>query len=348
MPGQRNICTALGESRVHKKRLVFSAWNINGINDRILGDKFNNLDFLSCINKFDFLVLTETWTHQTVHTPGFKCFTSTPMDYSFKTVTKNGRSSDGVMIFVKNSIASYISVQKSSKNFIWCQIDKRLSGSENHIYFCGAYIHSINSKYFSPEIFEELENDIAEFQSRGAALLSGDFNSRTGKHEDYIPDDSDNFFDYSVENPLVLKQRNNYDVVNNHGKNLLEICKNFDLRILNGRIRGDSFGNVTIHSKLGVSIVDYFICDQSIFKLVDHFIVRSPTYLSDHSQLVTRLNISEKAYTVKPTENASLKPLNRLPSQFIWTGESSVAFKHELATPETQELINNFLHCNYE
>ena len=60
------------------------------------------------------------------------------------------------------------------------------------------------------------------------------------------------------------------------------------------------------------------------------------------------LNIPEKAYIVKPTENASLKPLNRLPSQFIWTGESSVAFKHELATPETQELINNFLHCNYE
>ena len=215
------------------------------------------------------------------------------------------------MIFVKNSIASYISVQKSSKNFIWCQIDKHLSGSENHIYFCGAYFPPINSKCFSPEIFEELENDIVEFRSRGAVLLSGDFNSRTGKHEDYIHDDSDNFFDYSVENPLVLKQRNNYDnVVNNHDKNLLQICKNFDLRILNGRIRGDTFGNVTFHSKLGVSTVDYFICDQSIFKLVDHFIVRSPTYLSDHSQLVTWLNIPEKAYIVKPTENASLKPLN--------------------------------------
>ena len=70
------------------------------------------------------------------------------------------------MIFVKSSIASYISVQKSSKNFIWCQIDRRLSHSENHIYVCGAYIPSINSKYFSSGIFEELENDIAEFRSR--------------------------------------------------------------------------------------------------------------------------------------------------------------------------------------
>ena len=40
-------------------------------------------------------------------------------------------------------------------------------------------------------------------------MLSGDFNLRTGKHEDCIHDDSDNFFDYSVENPLVLKVARN-------------------------------------------------------------------------------------------------------------------------------------------
>ena len=45
-----------------------------------MGDKFDNPDFLSRINKFDFVVLTETWSHQTVHTPGFKCFTSTTND----------------------------------------------------------------------------------------------------------------------------------------------------------------------------------------------------------------------------------------------------------------------------
>ena len=77
MPGQyRSVLDDY--PRVHKKRLAFSAWNINGINDRILGDKFDNLDFLSCINNLDFLVLTETWTCQTVHTPGFQLFTSIP------------------------------------------------------------------------------------------------------------------------------------------------------------------------------------------------------------------------------------------------------------------------------
>ena len=31
----------------------------------------------------------------------------------------------------------------------------------------------------------------------------------------------------------------------------------------------------------------YFISDQSLFQYVDHLIVNSPTYFSDHSQILT-------------------------------------------------------------
>ena len=88
-----------------------------------------------------------------------------------------------------------------------------------------------------------------------------------------------------MENAFIPNKRKNYDnVFNSHSKNLLQMCKAFDLRILNGRIRGDSFGNITYHGKLGIiSTVDYFICDQFLFTFVDHFIVKSPTYLSEHS-----------------------------------------------------------------
>ena len=264
-------------------------------------------------------------------------------------VTRSGRSSGGVMIFVKNSIAAYVSVQKSSKNFIWCQIDKRLTGTENDILFCGAYIPPFNSKYFSPEIFEELENDMATFRSKGSVLLSGDFNSRTGKYEDFIPYDEDNLLHYSMENVFVPNKRRNYDnAVNSHGKHLLQMCKTFDLHILNGRVRGDSFGNITYHGKLGISTVDYFICDQSLFQFIEHFIVKSPTYLSDHSQIVTWLKISQKVHRVESKETLNSKPLKKLPNQFIWTANSSAVFKHELTTPESQHLVNIFLKKNYE
>ena len=57
---------------------------------------------------------------------------------------------------------------------------------------------------------------------------------------------------------LCPTQRNNFDnELNSRGKRLLEICKSADLRILNGRVSGDSLGRVTFHGKKGVSVVDY-------------------------------------------------------------------------------------------
>ena len=56
---------------------------------------------------------------------------------------------------------------------------------------------------------------------------------------------------------LCPTQRNSFDnELNSHGKRLLEICKSADLRILNGRVSGDSLGGVTFHGKNGVSVVD--------------------------------------------------------------------------------------------
>ena len=42
------------------------------------------------------------------------------------------------------------------------------------------------------------------------------------------------------------------------------------LTIMNGRSRGDSLGRPTFHGKLGVSVVDYAICDQDLFLSLIH------------------------------------------------------------------------------
>ena len=62
-------------------------------------------------------------------------------------------------------------------------------------------------------------------------------------------------------------RRNSIDnELNNHGKRLLEICRNTDLRILNGRVSGDSLGRPTFHRKSSVSVIDYAICDKDLFR----------------------------------------------------------------------------------
>ena len=111
-----------------------------------------------------------------------------------------------------------------------------------------------------------MENDIADFQPKGPVILLGDFNSRTDKYDDHITIDSDNFIANTSENCFIPKQRNNYDNnLNSHGKNLLQICKDLDLRTINGRVRGDTMGNIAYHGRIGVSTVDYVICDPSSF-----------------------------------------------------------------------------------
>ena len=123
-------------------------------------------------------------------------------------------------------------------------------GTQQHIYLCGVYIPPENSKYFSPQNFADLENDIVQYRSKGDIILSGDFNYRTGKYNDHTPVSGDHFIasDDSKES-FIPPIRNNCDnVLNNHGKTLLEFCKKFDFRILNGRTRGDSLGNFTYGS----------------------------------------------------------------------------------------------------
>ena len=72
----------------------------------------------------------------------------------------------------------------------------------------------------------------------------------------------------------------------------MEICKTFDLRIVNGRVNGDTLGRPTFHGKNGTSVIDSLICDQCTFLNVANFDIKQPSYLSDHSAIVAWLNLN--------------------------------------------------------
>ena len=83
-------------------------------------------------------------------------------------------------------------------------------------------------------------------------MLLGDFNARTNKIEDHVSKEGNTFINDITENSFIPTNRENIDsVVNKHGKYLLELCKNCNLRITNGRTSSDSFGKPTFHAKIG-------------------------------------------------------------------------------------------------
>ena len=162
-----------------------------------------------------------------------------------------------------------------------------------------------------------------------------DFNARTACALDYI--DSDNCPYVPGDNLLPhqnLKRRKNFDHhINEHGNSLLDICKISDLRILNGRSKGDSFGKITYHSPLGISTVDYFIISHNMLNLVENFIVKQPTIFSDHSQLICWIN-----NPLPVPVNTVTEPFN-LPKQFMWDNNSRQNFLDALNLGEIQSRL---------
>lgn len=160
----------------NSRKLSFFAWNINGLSSKTFGDKLQNYDYLNMINNFDFIILSETWKKSNVQIVGCK----TVVTNTTKT-GNHGRNSGGLALIYKSKFDDWISIQKSSPNFLWFKIKNQCSKTEKDLYACGTYIPPQNSCYFLTDLFGELENDVERFCSLGSILNMGDFNGRTGK-----------------------------------------------------------------------------------------------------------------------------------------------------------------------
>ena len=92
-------------------------------------------------------------------------------------------------------------------------------------------------------------------------MLCGDFNSRTGKLLDYVSDKGDEHFqnNLKVTTQIVSNRKTSDSEVNNHGKKLINLCKENNLRIINGRCLGDSFNQSTFFRQGAKSLIDYTV-----------------------------------------------------------------------------------------
>jgi endonuclease/exonuclease/phosphatase family metal-dependent hydrolase len=167
-------------------------------------------------------------------------------------------------------------------------------------------------------------------------ILIGDFNARTGKLEDFISTDGNRHIQNLVQDDLDQTKRENFDnTVNSHGKHLLELCKNCDLRILNGRTKGDSLGEPTFHSKNGISTIDYVICDINLLKYIKFLVVKPPNYFSDHSQITFWIEMKDNTAKIfQDTPNTNFSKI--LPPQFIWENISDRIYTESLKLPDIQ------------
>ena len=136
-------------------------------------------------------------------------------------------------------------------------------------------------------------------------VLQGDFNARINTENDTIvPDKYDEELGIAF---TAVPPRNSEDKgeINIRGTEFLNMCKAFNMTILNGRKPGDLFGKYTSFNWNGRAVVDFGLVPvDSIDAVVSFTVGNYAPFISDHCPIFFDLKTSKK----KVTEvNANLK-----------------------------------------
>ena len=167
------------------------------------------------------------------------------------------------------------------------------------MYICFLYIPPKNSTFTQKngDDFKVLVNSAWKYSSVGDLLVIGDFNARTGRAADFITSDSDaDYATYDTQYSPDLKCdiRNSEDeIICSRGRDLLDLCIQSKMRILNGRMLGDLSGKFTSHCSLGSSVIDYCICsDKLLSKILSMKVHDFDRSLSNHCMLSCILSVN--------------------------------------------------------
>lgn len=245
-------------------------------------------DFLDYINAYDVLLLTETWCNKysNIDIQGYTVY-SCPRPKCSK---RAKRDSGGIAIYCKNKLVDGLEIVKmDNKGIVWLKLKSSFFRFENDHYYCVCYVPPEKSKLYTDmcalqdfDYFDKIADDIRYYDNLGEVFLCGDFNSRTGLMSDVIEQTGlDRYVDLPPSNnPCNITVRKSDDKsVNTFGYKLINLCKESELCIVNGRLEP---GRFTFQSSQGNSVVDYFITKASNFKFINEIEVEGLSEFSDH------------------------------------------------------------------
>lgn len=324
-------------------------WNINGI---ISGSsncsKIEDPDFVKNVEGNDIIALVETQIspNTPITLDGYLTFRKD------RPQSKNARHFGGLAVLMKKDLRDLnVKIIHQTLDYMWIKFDKTNFNMNDDIYMCIAYIPPSNSQYLARlgvDILDQIQNDIMKFSKVGQIVLTGDLNARTANNLDLIDNDNDTATlspDYIIDKQIP--PRNNFDMVlNERGKELLDMCVSSRLRILNGRTVGDTLGYFTCHKWNGSSVVDYAVVSENLLacKRICYFKVHQTLGdLSDHCCISFKIRTPVIVKSGKGEENISPLPVN-----FKWHEDAICKFQTAMASDEVQIQIDNFMKKTLE
>lgn len=334
------------------------SWNIKGYRETIDGLRTNKLreqQIIDKLVKYDFICMQETHLDKDncrdVSIPGF-----VPVHYCRKRRARAQKASGGISIYVRDAIKQHVKfIPENNSDTAWFKISHR---TEETVYVGCIYAppeYSTFGRDHCAAIWERLEAELQEYSNKGQVIICGDFNARTGLLMDYITNDSESENRYTLPECYTIDNvhaRRSMDaLVQKNGRKLVDACLDNNLCILNGRTIGDLQGHFTCITPLGASVVDYFICSNTLLKDVHSMTVHALSKYSDHCPLelciylpVCTKNKAEGSFSLHSTGTTNCiktKPPVTAAVSYIWTEESAKRFQAALNIAPVQTSIFN-------
>lgn len=319
------------------------SWNVGGLISRTF-NKLNDPCFRKEISPYDIVFLCETHTgfDTQIDIDGFQHI---PI---CRPVSTNNRYYGGLALLIRKTLRNGVKLLKNtSSEFQWVKLSKDHFGFDKDLFICFSYISPcvFHNKSDSDSL-EAIIRDIHTLKNSGHILLCGDLNARTGLDLDFVQNDNDKHIpldpSYIIDSNVL--QRCSEDVkVDDRGKQVNELCISSRMRILNGRILGDSFGKFTCQKPTGASVVDYMVASDELLKDINYFHVHPfmPLFSDCHS----KISVSIKSSVIN---KQSLNNKNeKMPDSFKWNKYSSAKFKKAIEDKEITNKIKEFINSKF-
>ena len=306
--------------------LKFKVWNINGHKGKDVGSKLCDPDFLNEVSSCDIVALLETHAFECdLSLPGFKL-----LYRKDRPIERNSRKSfGGISVFVRDYVVDQMiikEVKSDNPDAVWLKIKKQFLNSSIDLYVAFTYLSPVNSKNknFSKNIFSRLRKEIEKFMALGAVIILGDLNARSGSRHDFISITNDILYNdpslHSDDAIAGIRNSEDKQKLCKRGKELISMCRELDISILNGRSIGDLFGKITCFRANGCSVVDYGLCSNDFINHVSYFKVSTiMPWLSDHCAIELSIAANVNASGVVPIKST----MSDIPAYFQWNEKCS-------------------------
>lgn len=249
------------------------AYNVAGLKSKIY-----NVEFVEFLRKFQLFMLFECFIVQEDVFLNFKKKFNN-YDLVFQPAVKQsryGRASGGSIYGIKKDTATKDKikfVQFSNVDLI--EINSKFG---NHyilpVYLnCNSWQSDFNSLYDFLNKYQNLQ-----------FLLIGDLNGRIS-NEQNVPEG------IILGSNAEIQRKSKDQVINSNGQYLLSLFEEFNLMILNGRVKGDLNGEYTFIGAMGCSVIDLCAISVDLISYVEFFQV-CKQHFSDHLPIALKYVIN--------------------------------------------------------